>query len=220
MIQAILLYGSKARNDGERDSDTDLLGISTGGPIAKHHEDVGVSFHVYPLPWMLEHSARGSLFLSHITHEAVPLFDPEDTLSLIKNSFSFKKNYRQEIEVGIRILSAIGNLKPESFSERIRTRYFWGLRTAIMGAAANEGLPLFSSKALEEFCDIDGLALHIQNRQTAPINACKQIAQKVVSNLSALAPDVLMEDTTKNLLALFAFGGVAAATAGEIHYGF
>ena len=76
------------------------------------------------------------MFLFHITTEAVPIFDPNGQLDQIKNNFAFKESYNNEVEIAVRIMAAVESLNEDEFSDKIQTRYFWRLRTAIMAAAA------------------------------------------------------------------------------------
>ena len=219
MIQAIILYGSRARNDGEPSSDVDLLGVAEDGRIQKPYDVDGLSFHVYPLQWMLENSVQGSLFLLHVASEAKAVFDPENTLELIRKSFEYKATYNTDIETGARIVFAVTSLDESQFSDKMRARYFWGLRTAIMASAADQRQPRFASKLLEQFCGVDGLAAHIQGRRTATLSECRGFGERVIRSLGHSFGDVFGSDTDKNLRMLLEAGGVATATAGAIVYG-
>ena len=219
MVEAVILYGSRARSDGENNSDTDLLGISTEGKIRKPFDSRGISFHVYPLSWLLEQSGQGSLFLLHVTSEAVPVFDPRNLLEDIRNEFEFKLTYKNEIEIGSRIVVAVLNLTEAEFSDKMRARYFWGLRTVIMATAAEKRQPLFASKALENFCGIKGVASHIITRRDATLIDCQNIGRQVLHFLGDIPRGILSVDAADNLRLLKEWGGIAAATAGDIIYG-
>jgi hypothetical protein len=219
MLRAVFLYGSKARNDDDGASDTDLMGVSEDGQIQKTLYGPRISFHCYPLDWLLRNSADGSLFVLHIVKEAAALYDPEDCLGKLKMEFKYKSDYKKEIEVGLRILRVVESLDFAGFSPRVRTRYFWGLRTAIMAAAATERRPSFSSKALEKFVGIDGLAAHVKSRRDASLADCQNIASGIIEVLSPYAPGVMTSDFEENLQFLRKLGGVGAVTSGEVLYG-
>jgi hypothetical protein len=219
MIEAIILYGSRARRDSATGSDADLLGISANGRIEKTYEDQGVSFHVYPLAWMLTQAAKGSLFLLHINLEASAVFDPRSLLENIRKAFQYKESYLEDLEIGARVVMAMTRQAGKEFTPVQRTRYFWGLRTAIMAAAANEGTPVFSGRALEEFAKVDGLADHIHARGSASFGECRDFGRRVVENLTGAPPHILAQEPAENLRALLRFGGIAAVTAGSIVYG-
>ncbi len=219
MLEAIILYGSKARNDSDSGSDTDLLGVSESGKIQKPFDQNGLSFHVYPLAWMIQQSNDGSLFLLHIVSEGLPLFDPAGLLDDIKRAFSFKASYRGDIETGIRVVAAVLNIDEADFSDKMRSRYFWGLRTSVMAAAAHQGRPAFASNDLEEFSSVDGLAFHIKSRRTATFSQCREFGLATALALGLDIQSMLREGKRDNLEKLFEIGGVATATAGAIVYG-
>lgn len=219
MIDAVIFYGSRARNDGDPGSDTDLLGVSKEGLIQKTYDDLGVSFHVYPLQWLLAQSEGGALFLLHLTTEATAIFDPDNLLRQIKDRFRFKDSYQTEMEIGARVAIATTNGNSREFRPASRIRYFWGVRTALMAAAADRGVPAFSAKALQDFCQIEGLANHIHTRRTASFQECREIGRRVFTKLEGLPADLLSQDASENLRALLRFGGLGAVTAGSLIYG-
>jgi hypothetical protein len=222
VLTAILLYGSKARNDDEHLSDTDLLGVSRGGRIVKSYDNGGLSLHVYPKDWLFEQCSLGSLFMFHISLEAKPVYDPEGVLDEIRGRFVSKQSYTRDVEMGARMMLAASRVTANLFETKFRRRYFWGLRTALMSASAAFARPVFSASGLEKFCEIDGLALHIRMRNTAAIEECRVIGGQVIQFLNAVSGKVIGTfdgDPEENLRTLLRFGGLASVTAGEIIYG-
>ena len=74
-VSAILLFGSRAREDNSRGSDTDLLLISPPGE--PQHKAIGhLSMFFYPWEKLAADARDGDLFVCHIVHEAKPVFDP------------------------------------------------------------------------------------------------------------------------------------------------
>jgi len=218
MIIAIFLYGSRARRDALQTSDTDLLGISRSEKITRINGESGINLHTYPLSWMLKNSAGGNLFLLHVAQEAISLYDPDNVLTTIKENFRYKSSYDGDIEAATRIIAATLSFGRESFDDVIRSRYFWGLRTAIIAAAANERMPIFSARLLEEFSGIKGLNNHITGREKAAFEDCEFFGKLVFSWLSVIPFDTLRNDPSVNLKALTRMGGMAASTAGNIIY--
>jgi predicted nucleotidyltransferase len=217
-IDAIFLYGSRARGDGGRSSDVDLLGVVSSLNIEKPFDRLGISLHLYPLEWLKNQAADGSLFLSHIVHEAVPINDPLDVLGDLRQIFRFRQNYDTDIAIGCKIMLALIGLKSENVTKGIIRRYYWGLRTALMGAAANGGSPIFSASDLEKRFSIPGLANHINARNQANVEDCKHIGTKVYERLIGSSPPLDERSVLENLNTIFNLGGVATATAGEIIY--
>jgi len=219
MIDAILLYGSRARGDGDQGSDTDLLGVTKFGKIRKPYDQSGVSFHIYPEVWLRSSAAGGSIFLLHLVSEAKVIFDPNFVFSEIRSAFKYKESYVEEIEVGCRVISALRYIKGIEFTNRLRRRYFWGLRTALMAAGAQKRTPCFSGSSLEKMSEILGLEEHIKAREIASFVECKEFAEKVLEYCRAEANFSDFEDREENLRALLAKSGMASLVGAEILYG-
>ncbi len=219
-IDAILLYGSKARGDHDRFSDTDLLAISDGPDINKPFDQLGTSLHIYPRQWLENQSKDGSLFLLHIVTEAVPMFDPNEILKNIQSVFKYKSNYNTDWEIGLRVVAAILALNEDEFSPIMCKRYFWGLRTALMAYAANLQSPTFSARVLERTCGIAGVGLHIQTRADATPAECQRFGRQVIEKMGFARLVADETEKSENLRYLFDFGGVGTATAAEIIYSF
>ncbi|KXU30238.1 hypothetical protein A0J57_21085 [Sphingobium sp. 22B] len=220
MIKAVILYGSKARSDHDRFSDTDLIGVSNSDEIEKPFDQLGVSLHLYPHEWLTREAKGGSLFLLHIVTEAVAMFDPFDVLSGLRSDFQYRDSYHADAEIGSRIVSAVMELEDREFTPIMRKRYFWGLRTALMADAAEKRLPKFSAKALESASKISGLSLHIQTRTDATLAECRRFGAQVLERLGVFQAPVDNEAREENLRFLFGLGGVGTATAAEIIYSF
>lgn len=218
MINAVLLYGSKARGDHDRFSDTDLLGILPSGPIKKAFDEFGVSFHLYPQDWLEREALEGSLFLLHLVSEAKVVFDPSLVFDRISSAFSYKPSYLGEIMTGCRVISAILALNEAEFSGRLRRRYFWGLRTALMAEAADQKTPHFSASALEKFSGIQNLSLHIQTRDDASFAECRRFGERVLDRMSQYVGSYSLVDRRQNLQELLASGGVGSAFGAELLY--
>lgn len=219
-VSSLLLYGSRARGDEARSSDVDLLGIVTGTSIEKSFDQSGVSLHLYPFEWMVNEARAGSLFMLHIAYEAVPIFDPLGYLDEIREAFVFKASYRADVELGCRIVAAVVALKKGNHTRRMMRRYFWGVRTALMAAAAEERSPLFSATSLEERFTIPGLASHIRDRANATPEDSERYGSAVYQRLMGRPIALDEHGVEDNLRFIFGLGGVATATAGEIIYDF
>ncbi len=219
MIEALILYGSKARQDHDRFSDTDLLGIVNSDRISKPYDDLGVSLHLYPYDWLLNRSKEGALFLLHLTTEAIPIFDPKCLLNDISENFRFKISYKSEIEAGCRIVQAITHLKNEHFDENLRRRYFWGIRTSLIAASAEQRIANFSSRNLEEFSKIDGLSLHIQTRANASLAECQRFGKLLIDYFRLNGTNLEPISSDLNIKKLLNIDGVGNRTARELIYG-
>lgn len=218
MINAIILYGSKARGDHDRFSDTDLLGIASEGSIKKTFDECGVSFHVYPRPWLEEQARKGSLFLLHLVSEAKVVFDPSDVFGEVKSTFRYKASYQEDIETGCAVVGAVLASDSSLFSDRLRRRYFWGLRTALMADAADHRQPRFSAVALEKSSGMQGLSLHIQTRGDASLSECRRFGEALLSRYSYLPEAGSNRDRSQIVNSLLKNGGVGASFGAELLY--
>ena len=216
MIEATLLYGSKARGDHDRFSDTDLLGISSNGKISKPFDRFGVSFHIYPRGWLVEQARMGALFLFHLVQEAKIIYDPLNIFDEIKSEFRLRESYADQILTGSQVVLSIMSINEIKFNNDIRRRYFWGIRTALMAKGAQLGIPSFSASALERVSKIDGLALHIQTRETASFAECKRLGRMVIecvqSDVGRIESDGHLHENLKS------GGGLGWVVAREIEY--
>jgi hypothetical protein len=218
-VDALFLYGSRARGDGGRASDVDLLGVVSSPAIEKPFDQSGISLHLYPWEWMKDQAQKGTLFLSHVVHEAVAINDPDNLLDELRRQFTFKSSYASEVELGCKIILALLGLDNDRINRNIIRKYFWGLRTALMGAAANQGSPSFSARDLEKRFSIEGLANHINTRDRETAADCKRIGARVYELLVGQPPSLDEKSISDNLNAMFDRGGMATVTAGEIIYG-
>lgn len=166
MYLALILYGSHARGDNRMKSDVDILAITAKGLIDKNKPKRGVSLHEYPLDFLKKQAEAGNLFLSHIVHEGVPLSDPLSLHKQLKRSFEFKTNYDAEKKEAAAILWYCKEFATEANQEKLRKRIIWSIRTIIISDAAEKKIPIFSSRALENYSKIDDLKTTIDSRNT------------------------------------------------------
>lgn len=142
-VSAILLFGSRAREDNSRGSDTDLLLISPSG--TPQHKSIGhLSMFFYP--WeMLQADARdGDLFVCHIVREAKPVFDPLSQLDALRSQFRLRTSYAREIaharDLGWFLDRHGGTLN----SNVVVRRMVWCVRTILIARLAERGTPAFA----------------------------------------------------------------------------
>jgi len=155
----------------------------------------------------------------HIVEEARVLFDPIARLDELKNSFVYKDSYAADVETGCRIIAAVVSLPQEKMNRAIIRRYFWGMRTALMAASANERVPLFSAADLEARFAIVGLERHISLRGDARPGDCREFGLTIYQTLMGTSLPNDQRSIKQNLEFIMGLGGVATATAGEIIYG-
>lgn len=146
-FEALLLFGSRAREDHSPSSDVDLLAV-TDDQNLKSERKSSVSLYYYSKGWLAEKAASGDLFLWHIISEASVIHDPSNVLVGLRTRFRFKPNYDAQIanasDVGW-MLYRLAN----QMNERAACRWLaWSVRTISIGQAANMKHAAFSATAL------------------------------------------------------------------------
>ncbi|MER8476070.1 nucleotidyltransferase domain-containing protein [Mesorhizobium sp. M1163] len=146
-ISAILLFGSRARGDNERGSDTDLLLVSPPGE--PRHRSIGhLSMFFYPLLKLLADAGDGDLFVCHIAREAKPIFDPANHLEQLRASFKVRESYGREISLASDLGWFIERHADELTTAIIAKRIVWCVRTILIARTAERGAPAFAPAAL------------------------------------------------------------------------
>lgn len=146
-VSAILLFGSRAREDNSRGSDTDLLLISPPGE--PQHKSIGhLSMFFYPWEKLAADARHGDLFVCHIVHEAKPVFDPLGQLDELRSQFRLRTSYAREVaharDLGWFLDRHAGALN----SNVVVRRMVWCIRTIIIARLAERGSPAFAPAAL------------------------------------------------------------------------
>lgn len=146
-VSAILLFGSRAREDYGRGSDTDLLLISPPG-VPKHKSIGQLSMFFYQWEKLSEDARDGNLFVCHIVREAKPLFDPLGQLNQLRSQFQLRTSYAREIgharDLGWFLDRHADALK----SNVLVRRMVWCVRTMVIAHLAERGVPAFAPSAL------------------------------------------------------------------------
>lgn len=146
-ISAVLLFGSRARGDNSRGSDTDILLVSPPGE--PRHKSIGhLSMFFYPWPKLVDDARGGDLFVCHLTREALPVFDPTGRLDELRASFRLRSSYAREIAHASDVGWFIDRWAAKLNSGNIARRMIWCVRTILMARSAERGEPEFSPARL------------------------------------------------------------------------
>lgn len=179
MGPALILYGSKARGDSRANSDVDLIFASNGEELGAPSQANGVSVHRYPKGWLEKGAAAGSLFAYHVAFEGSGLEDPQDFLGRLRGLFQRKASYTKDIRIASLVMKMLME-RDWTYNFDARRRFFWALRTVLIGASAEVGTPVFSAEPMERLSAINGLAALIQERDTAAFADCRALGTKVL----------------------------------------
>lgn len=146
-ISAIWLFGSRARNQQTRGSDTDLLLV--GGEDRTRHVSIGhLSMFFYAWEKLLEDAQGGNLFTCHIVREAVPIYDPDCFLDKLSENFVLRRSYATEIQQASELGWFLDRYGSELRAALVAKRMIWCIRTILIARSAEVGAPVFSPEAL------------------------------------------------------------------------
>ena len=167
-ILGVALFGSRAREDGGAESDTDLLALTTDRQPS-HTARNGVVLSSFPYGLMLHRAGLGDLFVLHVNTEAAVLYQSAafPVFKTIKDTFRFKDDYFREIGLP----SDVGWFLMR-FGERLRsarlvnTQMAWVTRTILIARAAAQRQPIFGARQLAEFSGSPDVLTLIENRNS------------------------------------------------------
>lgn len=146
-ISAILLFGSRARGDSGRGSDTDLLLVSPCD--APQHKSIGhLSMFFYPWQKLIADAREGDLFVCHIVQEAKPVFDPLGQLDKLRSQFTLRTSYAREVAHARDLGWLLDRHASALNSSIVVRRMVWCIRTVLIAQLAELGRPAFAPSAL------------------------------------------------------------------------
>lgn len=142
-VSAILLFGSRARRDNRRGSDTDLLLIAPQS--TPRHKSIGpLSMFFYPWEKLADDARNGDLFVCHIVREAKPIFDPQSQLDELRSLFRLRASYALEIQQARQLGWFIDRHAGALTAQMVVRRMTWCIRTILIARLAERGQPRFS----------------------------------------------------------------------------
>ncbi|MCB8884017.1 nucleotidyltransferase domain-containing protein [Acidisoma cellulosilytica] len=171
-VRAVLLFGSRARGDNERNSDTDILLIAPPGR-PQHCSFGQLSMFFYPWSKLLADASNGELFVCHLTREAKPIYDPEGRLDRLRASFKLRTSYSHDINRASDLGWFLERHADALAAAVVARRIVWCVRTILIARTAERGVPVFSPTELAETTSSNPgreilLARH-QHRADAPM---------------------------------------------------
>ena len=148
MLQALLLFGSRARGDQNLDSDVDILGVTSDSEYhAWSQADVG--FRAYPATFLKKLCRDGGLFALHLVLEARALYDPSSFLEQMQKGFVFKSSYSEDVAKASDLGWFIASIFDEFTNPvKLNKRIAWTVRTILIARSADARQPAFSRAGL------------------------------------------------------------------------
>jgi hypothetical protein len=146
-ISAVLLFGSRARGDNARGSDTDLLLVSPPGR-PRHRSSGNLSMFFYPWPKLVADARQGDLFVCHLTVEAQPIFDPTNRLERLRGEFKLRLSYAEDIARASDVGWLLDRHAEEFEPGTVARKMLWCVRTILIARSAERGEPVFAPMRL------------------------------------------------------------------------
>lgn len=213
MVACLILYGSRARGDHRLQSDIDLLGLVEASQISRERNRRGLNFHTFPFHTALDKARSGDLFVAHIVHEGVAIHDPFELFPRLTEEFSFRESYKKERKEATYVALYIRAKRASFFSDALKKRASWAIRTLIISAAAEEKKAIFSSSDLESYSGISGLKSFIEKRATQPVASYKSYLRACLKRFGSHGVIRTFPKTTSERRSrLLRVGGIAAST--------
>jgi len=191
-IVGLALYGSRAREDHDEDSDVDLLAVTTAGvPRATAAHD-HIAIASYPCDEVIGSARRGDLFALHIVTEAKVLYEAWPVFEEMQRAFTYRADYGREVKVAsdvgwflLRYRSRFSDGR--LFNEKIA----WCTRTILIARAAGARRPAFSAAGLARFSGSPRVAALIRNKGCGDVDGqLLEAFGEVLTTFGAAVPPV------------------------------
>lgn len=152
-LDALMIYGSRARGDAIAASDVDLLGVS-----AEHRAPTAlaqVNLHVYSWNDLEMMVSAHDLFVLHLKWDGRILFETDRRLSELLGRASARHAYAEERLSATRVLRLLHAADADTLPRRSLDRVaLWAIRTFAFSIAVERGITTFARDVvLDEFSD-------------------------------------------------------------------
>ena len=157
-VDAAALYGSAARGDLENHSDVDLLLVCSASRKLPAFTEVQralepafdrLSLTIYSEKELKFLYSAQSLFLLHLSREAILLFDRHDFLKPLLATFRPKKSYRDDFERSLRLMDPLRVVVQETPNNLHRLSYIYSVfRVFGVYLLAEQGIYEFSKSKM------------------------------------------------------------------------
>lgn len=173
ILDALLLFGSRARGDHSASSDIDLLAVTDNKkPTVSGNDDASL-FH-YSFDWLRDKASAGDLFVWHLVSEAIAIYDPADNLSALRQEFRFKDDYRKQIIHASDVGWLIFVLGDEMSAEEANRWLAWSVRTISIAHAAILKKSAFSGPALANVLDYPEIEILVRQKDKKSFDVAAQ----------------------------------------------
>jgi len=155
-ISCLVLFGSHATNEADKESDIDLLGINTS-TLRTVRENGKVNLSLYSLDELMRMAQSGNIFLLHVLLEGICIYNSK-MFDNLKESFKYKDNYDIDIATAFYLANTIFREKDNISNWMIANkRISWCVRTILISVSVHNRKPVFSKSKLALSCINVGL---------------------------------------------------------------
>lgn len=188
ILDALLLFGSRARGDHSASSDIDLLAVTENKkPTVSGSADASL-FH-YSFDWLKHKASSGDPFVWHLVTEAIAIYDPADNLSALRQEFRFKDDYRKQITQASDVGWLISLLGDEMSAKEANRWLAWAVRTISIAHAATLQKPAFSGSALAEVLGYPDIEVLVRQKDRKTFDdAARRLLKKFLGALGSGEP--------------------------------
>uniref|UniRef100_UPI003CDF86E0 HalB n=1 Tax=Rhodobacteraceae bacterium QY30 TaxID=2033435 RepID=UPI003CDF86E0 len=171
-IEALMLFGSAARGESDKNSAVALLAVTSGvRPFSKKTEQTELQF-LNPEE-LLRSASDGDLFAIHLAFEGKIIFDTTGVFTRFKERLVIRKDYGREIKWGNDLAWYLLDFGMNAENTTlVNKRIAWCVRTIAIARLVESGKIIFSPRALaKEFprkhvSDLIGLRRSDEDSQT------------------------------------------------------
>ena len=192
-VIAAALYGSRARGDYNKASDTDIL-LVTSDTKPKHISEGSCSLSFYSKSDLIEKATDGDLFVCHIVYEAKPLKDQNGFFDCLRKQFHFRKSYDQEIKHASDLGWFLFNYSKDFDNHKIANkRVAWCVRTILIAQSAERKNPIFAASELAESVESSAVRRLIKNKDI------DQLDKKLFEEFARFLKNYATSDANQNM---------------------
>jgi len=189
-IVGLALYGSRAREDHDEDSDVDLLAVTSAGTprATAAHDHIAIAS--YPCDEVIGSARRGDLFALHIVTEAKVLYEAWPVFEEMQRAFTYRPDYRREVKVASDVGWFLLRYRSRFPDGRLLTeKMAWCTRTILIARAAGARRPVFSADGLARFSGSPHVAALIRNKGSEDVDGqLLEAFRKVLTTFGAAVP--------------------------------
>ena len=146
-VRSVMLYGSYARGTASTRSDIDILALVDNR--SRSLSDAKLVITAYRPDHLRALARNGSLFVLHLIHDGVVLYDTNNELAKIIASYrppAAPGRLSTEFAIAASGLIAATPEERKSFGESMQSLAFYILRTAVYNACVLRGKPQFDTR--------------------------------------------------------------------------